>query len=48
MEKRAVYINNVNEISQKFHYANAYTKVRVDQIFNSIRLLFMESLWKGS
>ena len=43
MEKCAIYINKVNEISQEFHYANPYTKIRINQIFNSH--FFGSSLW---
>ena len=35
MEKRAVYINKVNELTQEFHYAHPATKVRINNIFNS-------------
>ena len=35
MEKRAVYINKVNELTQEFHYAHPTTKVRINNIFNS-------------
>ena len=35
MEKRAVYINKVNELTQEFHYAHPSTKVRINNIFNS-------------
>ena len=35
MEKRAVYINKVNELSQEFHYAHPSTKVRINNIFNT-------------
>ena len=35
MEKRAIYINKVNELSQEFYYADPSTKVRINNIFNS-------------
>jgi hypothetical protein len=43
MEKRAVYINKVNELTQEFHYAHPSTKVRINNIFNSY--FFGSSLW---
>ena len=35
MEKRAVYINKVNELLQEFYYAHPSTKVRINDIFNT-------------
>ena len=35
MEKRATYINKVNELTQEFHFAHPLTKVRINNIFNS-------------
>ena len=35
MEKRAIYINKVNEIEQEFHFAHPLTKVKINNIFNS-------------
>ena len=35
MEKRAIYINKVNELSQEFYYAHPSTRVRINSIFNS-------------
>ena len=35
MEKRAIYINKVNELTQEFHYAHPSTKVRINDIFNT-------------
>ena len=43
MEKRAVYINKVNELSQEFYYAHPSTKVRINNIFNSY--FFGSCLW---
>ena len=35
MEKRALYINRVNELNQEFHYAHPLTKVKINNIFNT-------------
>ena len=35
MEKRATYINKVNELTQEFHFAHPLTKVGINNIFNS-------------
>ena len=35
MEKRAVFINRVNELSQEFYFAHPSTKVKINNIFNS-------------
>ena len=35
MEKRAVYINRVNELTQEFHFAHPLIKVRLNNIYNS-------------
>ena len=35
MEKRAHYINRVNELNQKFYFANSSTKIKINNIFNS-------------
>ena len=35
MEKRAIYINKVNELSQEFYYAHPSTRIRINNIFNS-------------
>ena len=35
MEKRAVFINKVNELNQEFHFAHPTTKIRINNIFNS-------------
>ena len=35
MEKRATYINKVNELTQEFYFAHPLTKVRINNIFNS-------------
>jgi len=35
MEKRATYINKVNELTQEFYYAHPLTKVKINNIFNS-------------
>ena len=32
MEKRATYINKVNELTQEFHFAHPLTKVRINNI----------------
>ena len=33
MEKRAIYINKVNELSQEFRFAHPSTRVRINNIF---------------
>ena len=43
MEKRAVYINKVNELTQEFYYAHPSTKVRINNIFNTH--FFGSCLW---
>ena len=35
MEKRAIYINKVNELTQEFYFAHPLMKVRINNIFNS-------------
>ena len=35
MEKRALYINRANELSQEFHFAHPLTKVKINNIFNT-------------
>ena len=35
MEKRAQYVNKVNELNQEFHYANPSTKIKINNIFNT-------------
>ena len=35
MEKRAHYINRVNELNQEFYFANHSTKIKVSNIFNT-------------
>ena len=35
MEKRALYINRVNELNQEFYYAHPSTKIMINNIFNS-------------
>ena len=35
MEKRATYINKVNELTQEFYFAHPMTKIRINNIFNS-------------
>ena len=35
MEKRATYINKVNKLIQKFHYAHPSKRVGIKNIFNS-------------
>ena len=35
MEKRAIYINKVNQIQQEFHFAHHQTRIRINNIFNS-------------
>ena len=35
MEKRATYMNKVNELTQEFYFAHPLTKVRINNIFNS-------------
>ena len=43
IEKRAIYINKVNELTQEFHFAHPLTKVRINNIFNSY--FYGSSLW---
>jgi hypothetical protein len=43
MEKRAIYINRVNELTQEFHYAHPLTKVKLNNIYNSY--FYGSSLW---
>ena len=35
MEKRAQYINRVNELSQEFYFAHTLTRVMINNIFNT-------------
>ena len=35
MEKRALYINRVNELIQEFHFAHPLTKIKINNIFNT-------------
>ena len=35
MEKRAHYINRVNELNQEFYFAKSSTKIKINNIFNS-------------
>ena len=35
MEKRALYINKVNELNQEFHYAHPLSKVKINKFFNT-------------
>ncbi len=35
MEKRAIYINRVNELLQEFYYADPLTRVKINNIFNT-------------
>ena len=35
MEKRALYINKVNELNQEFYDAHTLTKVEINNIFNT-------------
>ena len=35
MEKRAIFINRVNELNQEFYFAHPLTKVRINNVFNS-------------
>ena len=35
MEKRATYINRVNELNQEFYFVNSSTKIMINNIFNS-------------
>ena len=35
MEKRAHYINRVNELNQEFYFTNSSTKIKINNIFNS-------------
>ena len=43
MEKRAIYINRVNELTQEFYFAHPLTKVKINNIFNSY--FYGSSLW---
>ena len=43
MEKRAIYINRVNELTQEFHFAHPAVKVKINNIFNSY--FYGSSLW---
>ena len=43
MEKRAVFINKVNELNQEFHFAHPTTKIGVNNIFNSY--FYGSTLW---
>jgi hypothetical protein len=43
MEKRATYINKVNELNQEFSYAHPTTKVKVNNVFNSY--FYGSTLW---
>ena len=43
MEKRAIYINRVNELSQEFYFAHPAVKVKINNIFNSY--FYGSSLW---
>ena len=43
MEKRAIYINKVNELSQEFHYAHPLTLAKINNIFNTS--LYGSQLW---
>ena len=43
MEKRAIYINRVNELSQEFYFAHPTVKVKLNNIFNSY--FYGSSLW---
>ena len=43
MEKRAIFINKVNELSQEFHFAHPLTKIRINNIFNSY--FYGSGLW---
>ena len=42
-ERRAIYINRVNELMQEFHFAYPLTKIKIDNIFNSY--FYGSSLW---
>ena len=35
MEKRAHYVNKVNELNQEYHYADSSTKIKINNIFNT-------------
>ena len=35
MEKRAIYVNKVNELTQEFYFAHPLTKVKINNIFNT-------------
>ena len=43
MEKRAIYINKVNELTQEFYFAHPLTKVKINNIFNSY--FYGSTLW---
>ena len=43
MEKRAIFINKVNEIVQEFYFAHPLTKIRINNIFNSA--FYGSTLW---
>ena len=43
MEKRAIFINKVNELNQEFLFAHAMTKIEINNIFNSY--FYGSSLW---
>jgi hypothetical protein len=43
MEKRAVFINKVNELNQEFHFAHPTTKIGINNIFNSY--FYGSNLW---
>ena len=43
MEKRATYINKVNELNQEFSYAHPTTKVKINNVFNSY--FYGSTLW---
>ena len=43
MGKGALYVNKMNELTQEFHYADPVTKIRINDIFNTI--FFMVQLW---
>ena len=60
MEKRALYINRVNELNQEFHYAHPLTKVKINNIFDthfygsqlwdlfSVEVIRLEKTWNIS
>ena len=35
MEKRAQYINRVNELNQEFYFADTLTRIKINNIFNT-------------